>query len=76
MPGQQLGRQLAIVLDRDGVGEREAILLGLGLFCEEARDDADVDLITGIGHSVGLEIHSEKNGVLNSSISLGQVNGK
>ncbi|MNP65609.1 hypothetical protein D3C76_1612140 [compost metagenome] len=52
---EQLGRQLAVVLDGHGVGEGKAILIRLRLFREEAGDDADVDLIARIGHAVALE---------------------
>jgi hypothetical protein len=58
VPGEQFGGQLATVVHRDGVRERETVLLGLRLFYEEASDDADVDLITGIGHARGLESKS------------------
>eukprot|EP01132_Coremiostelium_polycephalum_P022421 gene22422-26612_t len=47
--------QLAVVLYGNGVGERKAVLLGLRLFRQKAGDDADVDLITRIGHARGLK---------------------
>ena len=59
MTGQKLGRQLAAVMHSHGVGERKTVLIGLRLFCEETRDDADVDLVTGIRHAVGLESKCE-----------------
>ena len=48
---EQFGWQRAVVLDGNGVGEGETVLLGLRLFCQKAGDDADVDLITRIGHA-------------------------
>ena len=50
---EQLGCQLAAVVQGDGVGEGKAVLFRLRLFREKARGDADVDLLGGFGHGQG-----------------------
>ena len=48
---QQLSGQLAVIDDGHGVGERVAALLRLRLRGQVAGGDADVDLITRVGHA-------------------------
>ncbi len=47
----QLGRQLAVVAYRNGVGEGKAVLLRLRLLRQVAGDDADVDVVARIAHA-------------------------
>lgn len=51
---QQLGRNLALVLDGHRVGEGETVLLRGGLFRKVAGVDPDVDLVLGIAHTACL----------------------